>query len=297
MRVHLGKRSNSNAAGLIFLGKLELLADQCKHLSDKSCQKFLQLMLAQQSCKAPLLTFLMLKVWESKPVNCSGVLLKVLLENKKLTDEQLLARFLAQGMPVSLEDVRLAVRCLTSANVAIFKKICSKCAILDLNEMCQEALSRNKLAFMLHFVELGASLPGDGMEIFMNALQAKDFEAAKIIVGLFGQDMFSSLDLAHLLGSTDLLLNADLIELLVRAGIKLNGKVSPVYSVMKCLKEVDQIRILCVLLERGVDCKQLCVTAQRNTTPLHVATDLALKSGKNYSIYVHIRMYMSYMFT
>lgn len=204
----------------------------------------------------------------------------MLLENKKLTDEKLLTRFLDQGMSVSVEDVRLAVRGLAPADLSIFKKICQKCVVFDVDEMCREAFSQHKVAFMLYFVELGAGLPEAGIKIFMDALKTKDFHAAKVFVKQFGEKMFGSIDLGHLLDTTNLMLNAELIELLVGAGTKLDGKISPVPLVMQNLSVFDQISVLCVLIERGVDCKQLCVTAQQSKTPLHVATDLALRSGK-----------------
>lgn len=257
-----------------------MLSNECKQLSEQSRKKFLHLLLSQQSCKVPLLSFLMLEAWASLTVDCSGVHLRVLLENKKLTDEKLMGRFLEQGVPVSMEDVRLAVRRLTPANIGTFKKVCSKCAGLDVNQMCAEASAQNKLAFMLHFVELGAKLPGDGVKIFMDTLKTKDFHAAKILVGLFGSELFGSLDLGYLLDTTHLALSAELIELLVGVGIKLNGKVSPVSVVMRALTVPDQVRVLSVLIENGVDCRQLCMGTPRSTTSLHVATDLALRSGE-----------------
>lgn len=257
-----------------------MLSNECKQLSEQSRKKFLHQLLSQQRCKTPLLSFLMLEAWEAKTVNCSGVLLKVLLENKKLTDEKLIGRFLEQGVPVSVEDVCLAVRRLTSADVGTFKIICSKCAGMDVNQMCSEVFAQNKMAFMLHFVELGAKLPGDGMKIFMDTLKTKDFHAAKVLIGLCSPELFSSMDLGHLLDNTNLIMSAELIELLVEVGIKLNGKISPVSVVMRSLTVADQVRVLSALIERGVDCRQLCMRAPRSTTPLHVATDLALKSGE-----------------
>ena len=264
------------------------MKNDCKRLGEKSRQKFLHLLLAQPSCKTPLLSFLMLEVWDSVSVNCSGISLKALLD-KKLTDEKLLARFLDQGVPVTMNGIYLAIRRLTPADIAIFKKICQKCACLDLDQMCQEASVQNKVAFMLHFVELGACLPGDGVQIFMDALKAKDFHAAKVLVKEFAEKLFGSMDLGHLLDTTNLILDAELIEMLVGAGIKLDGKISPVFLVMRHLGVLDQISILCALIERGVDCKQLCVTAQQSKTPLHVATDLALKSGKRVFLLVLLR--------
>jgi hypothetical protein len=241
-----------------------------------SRQKFLHLLLSNNGCKTPLLSFLMLDVWKSVPVDCSKVPLKVLLESKKLTDEKLMAKFLDQGVPIAVEDIHLAICCLAPADISVFRTVCQKCSsAIDMDQMCSEAYARNKVPFMLYFVELGARLPGDGVKIFMDAVKIKDFHAAKVLVRKFGEKMFGSLDLGHLLDTkSNLLLDAELIELLVGAGVKLNGRTSPITLVKQHLPCLDQINILCAIIERGVDCSQL------SNAPLHMATDLALKSSK-----------------
>lgn len=259
--------------------EMGLLSNECKQLPARKCAKLLGLLLNHEDCKAPLLTYLLFEVWQAKDINCSGVQLKVLLEDKKLRDEKLLTRFLELKVPVSLEDVRLAIHCLSPADINIFKLICAKCVGLDVNAMYHEALSLNKDAFSLHFIK------SDGLKIFMATLE-KDFHTAKNLFEVLDKDVFSSVELSLLFDKTDLFKDVELIRLLIMAGVKLHGKAPLIPMVMNTplLKLKDKIEIMCILLENGVECKQLCLTAQRSTTPLHVATDLALKPGKSINI-------------
>ena len=264
--------------------KMELLIFECEGLAKASREKLLTLLFPTST--SSLLTFLMLKVWESKPVDCSSISLKAILERNKITNRQLLSRFIELGASVSEEDVCSAIQCLTASDVAIFKLICSKCSGLDVNKVCHEAASLNKLDFVLHLVELGATLPGNSVDLFMSALKSKDFHAADILVELFDEETLHSISLEPLLSNTSLPMNVGLIEHLVEAGVSLTGKIIPTVMKSPFLNKEKQIDILCMLVEHGVECKQLCLTAQRSTTSLHVATDFALDSGK--LIYTYI---------
>ena len=265
---------------------MRLLSNECKQLPAKKCVKLLGLLLNHQDCKTPLLSHLLLEIWRDRTFSCSGVKLKVLLEDKGLTDEKLLARFFDLKVSVSVEDVRLAMRCLSPADINVLKLLCAKCVELDVNAMYNEALSLGKVAFSLHFVESGA-IPGKELENFMIALKKKNFHTAKLLVEVIDKDVFGSVELGHLFDTTDLLMDVELIRLLVQAGVKLCGTGPLIPMVMKTplLKLEDKIEVVCILVENGVECKQLCLTAQRSTTPLHVATELAIKSGKSMDTY------------
>ena len=262
----------------MFSDKMELLISECEGLAKASRGKLLTLLFPTST--SSLLTFLMLKAWESKPVDCSSISLKAVLERKKVTNRQLLSRFIELGASVSEEDVCSAIQCLAASDIAIFKLICSKCAGLDVNKVCHEALSLNKLDFVLHLVELGATLPGDSVDLFTSALKSKDFHAAEILVKKFDKELLHSVSLEPLLSNTSLFMNVGFIEYLVKAGISLTGKIIPTVMKSQFLNKEKQIDVLCMLIEHGVECKQLCLTAQRSTTPLHVATNFALESGK-----------------
>ena len=175
--------------------------------------------------------------------------------------------------------VRSAIQCFNTGDVGKFKLLCSKCGNLNLNKMCHKAISLNKLDFALHLVELGATFPGNNIKLFINVLKSKDFYAAEILVKMFDEEMLHSISLEPLLTNTCLPMNVDLIEYLVKAGVSLTGEIIPTVMKSPFLNKEKQIDILCMLIEHGVECKQLCLTARRSTTPLHVATNFALESG------------------
>lgn len=259
---------------------VHMLTQLCESLPLVSCNKILQLLLPRPNCKAPLLSYLLLELWPSRNIDCSTVQMKTLLQEKRITEEKLLARFMLLGVVVYVEDVRLAMRCLSPTNIAAFSQICGCCQQLDVNLLCREALALQKMAFVLHFIKMGAAFPEDGCKMFMEALKAKDFTTAKNLIDLMDKKVFEEMELGHLLDNTNLGFNTDLVELLIKAGVKLHhGKSLPIPVVMtsQIIHGADKIKVLSVLVERGVNCNQLCRTAQRQTTPLHVATDLAIK--------------------
>ncbi len=268
--------------------KMSAVLLECKGLSQESRQKILQQVIAHQHCKPPLLDFLMLEAWEAGSVDCSKVQLKALLGDKRVTKFEVLKRFLDSGMPVLENDLSCAVQSLSGDDIATFKLILSKCAKFDQNKLCNEATSCNKTMFVLHFVELGAKFPGDCTKLFNNALKANDFDSAMVLVKSFTPEMLQKLDLGVLLKTTNLVASAELIKLLLEMGVGCNSKPFPIVAVMNQATNLqEKIEAICVLIEGGVDCKQLCRTSPKSTTtPLHVATELALKSGKPYPFYM-----------
>lgn len=255
---------------------------ECKTLSEKSCRALLQLLLSKPGCRSQLLSFLLMQAWENKKVDCSSVQLKTLLVEKKVTNPNLLQRFIEFGAVVQSGDVCLAIQNLSSDDIGVFKLIVSKCQEFDKNDACSEAAAANKILFVLHLVELGASLPEDGIKLFKEAVKLKQFEGARLLVKFFSKEALESLDLAVLLETTSLIFDVKLVETLITAGVCVTGKKSPVVVVMQSnLLDVSaKIDILSLLIERGADCKQLCQTCHKTTTPLHVATELALQTGK-----------------
>lgn len=261
-------------------------------MSEKSCQELLNLLLPKLNCKTPLLAFLMVQAWETKKIDCSSISLKMLLTEKKITSSDLLLRFIEFGAIVGREDLSSAIQNLPPDDIVVFKLIVSKCSGFDKNRLCREAANANKILFVLHLVELGANLPEEGTKLFLTSLKGKEFDGAKVLIQTLSKEMVESLDLATLLESTYLILNVELIEVLITNGVCITGKKSPIAVVMSqnfgsLSKKID---VLCLLIEHGVDCKQLCQTCSKSTTPLHVATDLALQSGKYLCTCVHTCM-------
>ena len=266
----------------MFSGKMGVLSDELKRLSPTSCAELLVLLLNHQNRKAPTVSkHLLQKTWQSQDIDCSGVQLKVLLENKR--SKNMLAKFLKLGMLVGVEDVRLAMCCLAPSDIDLFELICEKCKDLDADSMCNEAFSLNKNSFVLHFLKNGAkTIPGDALKLFMAALENKDFSAAKILVKMMDKDALVMMNLGHLFDTTNVMMDPELVRLVVEHGVKLCGRSPLIPMVMQTPfpKDADLIEVLCILVEHGVDCKQLCQTSHDGATPLHVATELAIKSSK-----------------
>ena len=240
-------------------------------------------MLGRENCKEPVLKFLMLYSWETLPVDCSKVVVKTLLVDIKVKDGKLLSRFLDCGAPVAQSDIQSAIRSLSSDNIEVFKVLLSKCEKVDLNKLCYEAFEMNKPAFALHFIEQGAKLSGDVHKLLLKLLKQKNFDGAKALLKFFTEEMLTNLDLASLL-ETDLVHNHEMIEMLIKLGLNPNGKKPPISTVMNLpyLSVKDQIGVICLLIRCGANCNQLCKSARGNAGPVHVATELALRSGEFY---------------
>ena len=264
-------------------GKLPLVMYECARLPEKSRRELLQLLLPKRSCRNPLLSFLMLQAWESKPVDCSKISLHSLLTDKKLTNPNLLVRFMECGAAVAREDIALAIQCLSSDDILAFKTLLSKCEGFDMNQVCREAASANKIPFVLHLVELGADPPicDEGVKLFKEALKVKEFNGAKVLVGRFSKETLRSLELGELLDTTNLVMSVELVKMLITGGVGMAGKPLPIPAVLSCTIGVaEKMEVICLMVECGMDCKQLCHSTHKTTTPLHVATDLALKAGE-----------------
>ena len=74
-----------------------------------------------------------------------------------------------------------------------------------------------------------------------------------------------------------------MIKMLIKIGLNPNGRGrrTPIAVVMskQHLTISERIELICLLLENGEDCSHLHQTS-KSSTPLHVATELALQSGK-----------------
>ena len=97
------------------------------------------------------------------------------------------------------------------------------------------------------------------------------------------------LDLATLMESN--IVNCpELIRVLVETGLSPNGRgrKTPISVVMglPATSWSKKITLLCLLLDIGEDCNHLSHTGKSSTTPLHVATEVALQSGRRCSVLV-----------
>ena len=271
---------------MYYIGKTELFSHECHDLPRPSRKKLLHSLLTENDCKSSLLRFLMIVIWEPNTVDCSQVKMKTLLVDKKVTDQVLLKRFLESGTPVVGSDIQDAIQCLSTNDIESFRLLASHCADSDLDKLCSEAYKAKKMSFVWYLIERGAKF-SDGNMLLLGLLKSKDFEQAKVLVKNLSKESLSTLDLATLLETTNLVHDPELIEILINSGVSPNGKKSPIASVFnqQHLSTVDKIKLAAILIQCGVDCNQLCQLSSGSTTPLHVATDLALKSSESLFMY------------
>ena len=252
------------------------------------------MLLPRLNCKASLLSFLMLQAWDSKRLDCSSIHLKQVLAEKKVTSPSILKKFLECGAVVQKSDISFVINSFPADDISIFRLVVSNCESFDKNEVCREAANANKIVFALHMVELGAVFPQEGTKLFREALKVKEFGGAKVLLDSFSKELVESMDLAVLLETTSLVYNSELVEKLIAAGISVAGKTSPITVIMGSAAGLSQkIDMLCSLIERGVDCKQLCSHSHKTTSPLHVATEMALSDGEcNSVLHTHAKFWI-----
>lgn len=254
--------------------------DECAGLDNVECLQLLKEALNRKNCRSETLAFFA-KVWKSKKVDCTGINVKVLLTEKKVSDVSILSWFLAHGVAVDSTDVRIAIQCLSDKKVESFKLLLRECDHFDKDSLCQETLKARKISFLLYLVELGAALPNDHEAIMNQLLAAKNFSGVETVLKLLSKESLETLDLSSLL-QTNLVHRHNLITMFIEAGVNPNGRKPPIVTVMGMnhLKPEAQIELVCLLLKNGASCSQLSQTSRFTTTPLHVATELSLKTGK-----------------
>ena len=248
------------------------------------CHTMLMETMSMPECKQIHLKFLVNKVWNNVEVSVSTVTLENLIMEKAITSASLLQWFLDRGLHLSKEDVIMAMTTLTAEQIDLFKLIVAKCKHTDLDELCAVAVNIKCTMFVLNLVEQGASLPCPSSELLLQALKAKDYNGAMALVKLFKtKGTIDTLNLASLMNnSSEIIKSPDLIKALIKIGVDPNeeGGKTPIAIVMgKNLTLSATIDIMCLLMDNGEDCSHLCQTSKTRTTPLHVATELALKSG------------------
>ena len=254
------------------------------------CNKMLMEIMSKPECKPVHLEFLVNNVWNNVKISASTVTLENLILDKCITSPSLLQWFLDHGLSLSKEDVKLAIGRLTAKQVHLFKLIVAKCKHTDLDELCKVAVCSNNYCttFVLNLVEQGANLPCHSSELLLQALKVEDYDGALALINMFRvKDTMGSLNLASLMDS-NIIKCPELIKTLIKNGVDPNikkGGKTPIAIIMsKNIVSSRMIDVLCLLVDSGEDCNHLCQTSKTNTTPLHVATELALKSGMHITL-------------
>ena len=217
------------------------------------CNSVLLEILPRPECKDVHLEFLISKALKDRGIDVSMLSLNQLIKEKDITSASLLQRFLELGLPLSKEDIMMAMKTLKPNQMHLFKPIASKANPEDLHDLCQAALTSDRMLFVANLVEQGARIPGHGSEPLMQAVCNKDYNALIALAKCFPKD---TLDKLGFIG----------------------------FIIGKAMSLPRKIELLSVLLEKGADCNHLCEAGKASTssTPLHVATELSLKAGKSF---------------
>ena len=248
--------------------------------------------LARSESKKVHLEFLIGEVWKDKSldISASKVSVKQLIGQKSIRDERFIETCLKLGMPLTTEDIAVAIRELPTKEQQLFEHLTLKLEYNqeDLDSLCKEAISAGKIPFAITFIQLGASLPSDKMyvaaikDILKTVLEQNNFDGARALIEKFTEAITKHFDLVSLMES-NIVKCPELIELLLEKGINPNGrgKKTPIDVVMsnQHLEWPKRIGIVCLLLKNGEDCCHLSLSSESATTPLYVATEKALETG------------------
>ena len=165
-----------------------------------------------------------------------------------------------------------------------FKLIASKCPKEHLDKLCTKAFRVKKTPFVFSFIECGSYVPGRGIELLELALKTKEYITGMEVVQAMSAEQVAAIDLGEII-NTNLVHAPKLLKLLIECGANPNGldRKSPVVMVlsMEYMQIDKRCELVCILLMKGADCNHLCRIRKGTTTPLHVATEIALQAGKS----------------
>ena len=247
--------------------------------------KVLLEILTRPECKEAHLEFLMNKMWNEKEVNVSQVTLKQLVVDRELASSSVLQRFLELGLPLSIEDVKMAIHCLKDDQMHLLNVKIAESNTEHFNELCQAAVDANRIPLVLNLIQKGAQIPKDCTQLILKALQFEEYDAALALARMFTKDIADHISLSSLM-HPNIVNCTELIHVLLSKGVSPNneqGKKHPIRIIMNKtnFSLSKKIELVHILLENGADCNHLCETGKlTSSTPLHKATELALKSGK-----------------
>ena len=276
-----------------------LFADCCQllplftdsELKSGFCVKLLQKLLLKQKTKEGHIAFVIFHMCpKTQAFDASKIELAALLK-VPVTDRKLLEKLFEFRIKVTSDSIQLAVSLLPVYSVDILMLIITK-GMTDvtpdiLNQSCQKAYGAKKLPFVFCLIEHGTELPAETTDLILLSLKYDCFDMA---LNLLKTQKVTpeEVDLGDLIAKSDHIGNPTIIAKLLEAGVNPNGcgKKKPIAEVLKLqhISSKNQMDLLCLLLEKG-DCCHLCHSSKERATPLHIATELALKAGILYLTY------------
>ena len=255
------------------------------------CNKVFTEILSRHECNQAHLEFLVTEMWNEKEIDISKITLQQLIKEKSITSSSLLQRLLELGLPLNEDDIKMAMKCLQHNQLHLFKFIATKSNPLYLDDLYHVAtVSANPQMFSLIFAELGASVPPNHVEqLLIYTLRMYDYNRVLSLARKFTSTCLEEVDLTSLLKS-DVANYPELIGVLIDGGVNPNkcgrGGKTPIAMVMDRYPSWTKIiELVCLLLNKGEHCSHLNHT-DSSTTPLHVATKVALETGNYFKEFI-----------
>ena len=212
-----------------------------------SVQLFNEL-LSREDTKTKHLKFLVFEI--ISVFNASSIALSQLLR-KSIVSKKFLRKMFELGMVANDEDVKVAVETLPDTRLDILELIISKWGkAADGFDHLLSAMERKKINLAASLIKHGAKTTDElAADLLTQAIDQKDFHTAKVFLEASGN---------------------------ITCG---NVKKTLVEVVKAKLPSKNKVDLVCLLLMKGADCNLLSLVRTRTTTPLHVATELALEAG------------------
>ena len=247
------------------------------------CVRLFREILSRDDVKLGHLAFLIFQLFDriTPPFNASSIKLSQLLE-KSIAGMKFLRRMFELGMTSNADDIKVAVRILPDSSVSTLELIVSEQSeAKNLDLPLETAVKARKMRFIAWLIKHGTKTPDELAVFLTQALDQKDFHTAKVFLEASTTITCKNIDLGiHIAaGLTDY---PELVGRLIDAGADPSGNVKK--TLVEVLKLVylpvkKQIDLVCLLLMKGADCNLLSLVRTHTTTPLHVATELALEAG------------------
>jgi len=260
---------------------LDLLSEECGLLSNQECLSLLKDLIGRD-VNVKGLKFLV-NIWKDhkRSVKYSIFNMTTFLAIPHCYEHGLLSHLIACDLKINNQALAIAIQQLPDSRLDLLKDMEDKCvATVDINGLCFRALREKKMEFLLHYLEAGAKWPKHHTEVLHALVNDKSLTKFERALKLLGKDKIKEVDIVDFV-SAKLLSRFDHISLLVDAGANPNGKRNSLAAIRSVKINVGtKVDILCSLIRRGANCNNLCDMS--TTTPLHVATEMAIESSKFY---------------
>lgn len=255
---------------------INAVSEECLELNKHKCLQLLQ-ELIKKDCSPEVFKFLWGLWGDKKGINYSALSMKDLLCMKEVPSDTMISQLILLGARVDHRVLVCAIENLSNDKIDTLKLIESKCGNIDANAMCQAALRANNTHFLAYYLNKGAKWPNHHVEILQQLVKNDSFSGFELILKLLTDSMVKEVDITQFI-SSKLGQDYKYIVLLLDAGVNPSGKTSSIKAVQELkINHRVKVNIICLLIQRGANCNDLC---DLTTTPLHVATKMAIESSK-----------------